>query len=117
MTSMDAENVFIRKDIFDARMDRLEAIIGEKMTQLRGEIKEEILDIRGDIKAINARIDGLQNGVYWGFAVLGVLLAFATFAPSFVEFIRSLRKPQISTENIQAMINEAITKVVEVKKS
>ncbi|MBQ8692820.1 MAG: hypothetical protein IJ576_01385 [Synergistaceae bacterium] len=117
MTSMDAENIFIRKDVFDARMDRLEAIIGEKLTQFRGEMKEEILDIRGDIKAINARIDGLQNGVYWGFAVLGVLLAFTTFAPSFVEFIRNLRKPQISTENIQAMIDDAISKVIEFKKS
>ena len=44
---------------------------------------------------MNARIDSVQTTVYWGFALMGLILAFTTFAPALLEFAKSLRRPAV----------------------
>ena len=54
---------FVRQDVFDARMDRLEAIISQNLSELKNEIKatnermdKNISELKTEIKATNERI-------------------------------------------------------------
>ena len=105
---------FVNKEVFDARMDRMEALLEKTLTEmkmevsaavsgmradnekLRSEVKEEVNGLHNEIgglraeirvvdervNSVNARIDSVQNTVYWGFALMGLILAFTTFAPA-----------------------------------
>ena len=113
-----SEDVYVRQDVFDAKMEAF-------MAEIRGEfqkinIKFEALDKRisdseahtsnriedlktmtlsriEDLQATTSnRIEDLKTMVYWGFSILGLLVAFAIFAPSLGEFLRNLRRPSIT---------------------
>ena len=62
-------SVYVRQDVFDAKMEalfsRLDAKIGElrnelksEIGELRTELKSEIGGLKGDIKALSERVDG-----------------------------------------------------------
>ena len=108
---------FVRRDVFDVTMSRMEALIDRslakqealasrmreetnsaisKMQQamiemrgetnnaiskmqkdisdMRGDIKAEVSGLKGDVKAMNARLDTLQNKFSWNLAWLGVII-------------------------------------------
>lgn len=173
MASSDDSNIFIRKDVFDARMDRMEMLLEKTLTEmradnerfraeikadneklrtelkadtnnLRAELKTDMNNLRTELKAdinnlsaktqeeiqglrteirvvdervssLTTRVDTLQTTVYWGFALLTLFLGLTTFAPALLEFIKSLRKPSITVDEIQAMIDAAIAKAVKLK--
>ncbi|MBR6901762.1 MAG: hypothetical protein IKN30_06850, partial [Synergistaceae bacterium] len=65
----DDMSVYVRQDVFDAKMEalfsRLDAKIGElrnelksEIGELRTELKSEIGGLKGDIKALSERVDG-----------------------------------------------------------
>ena len=129
---------FVKKEVFDARMDRMEALLEKTLTEmkmdneklrsevssavskmqadnekLRSENKEEISGLRSEMRennarleakievvntridALSTRIDSVQTTVYWGFALMGLILAFTTFAPALLEFVKGLRRPAV----------------------
>ena len=113
-----SEDVYVRQDVFDAKMEAF-------MAEIRGEFqvinaKLEALDKRitdseahtsariEDLKMLTVnRIDDLKTIVYWGLSILGLMIGFAIFGPSFGEFLRNLRKPSITLEDVQRLIAEA----------
>ena len=99
---------YVRRDVFDARMDRLEAVIGEKLTQFPSQIHTEILEVRSDVRVLEARLNGLETTVYWGFAIIAFILAFSAFVPSITEFIKGLRRPSVTMEDVERAIAAAI---------
>ncbi|MBQ9420086.1 MAG: hypothetical protein IJU31_06915 [Synergistaceae bacterium] len=123
-----SDDVYVRQDVFDAKMETLFNKIHADIADLRVEIKTDIKELNGRIDALsgrvdalsgrvdglNGRIDGLnyktdvlQTVVYWGLAILALLVAFAIFAPSFGEFLRSLRKPSFTLDDVKNLIAEA----------
>ena len=76
----------------------------ENNTQIRAEIK--VLDSR--IDGVNMRVDILQASVYWGFIFIGLILAFAVLVPSLLDFFEEFRKPSLTAEDIERMINAAL---------
>ena len=121
MAEIATENqndVYVRKDVFDARMDRMEMLLEKTITEIkadneksRTELKAEIKMLDERINSVNARVDSVQTTVYWGFTVLTLFLALTTFAPALLEFIKGLRKPQLTAEDVQNMIDAAISKL------
>lgn len=112
-----SEDIYIRQDVFDAKMEAF-------MNEIRGEFqvinaKFAALDKRiddlqtstakriDDLQASTAdRIDDLKTIIYWGLSILGLLIAFAIFGPSFGEFLRNLRKPSFTLEDVRRLIEE-----------
>ena len=124
---------YIRKDVFDARMDRMEMLLEKTLTEikadneklrsemnaavgsLRSEMRENDTQIRGEIRVLDSRIEGLnmrfdvlQTSVYWGFTLIGLILAFAVLVPSLMEFFKGLRKPSLTAEDVERMIDAAL---------
>ncbi len=101
-----SEDIYIRQDVFDAKMEAF-------MNEIRGEFqvinaKFAALDKRIDDLQISTsnRIDDLKTIIYWGLSILGLLIAFAIFGPSFGEFLRNLRKPSFTLEDVRRLIEE-----------
>ncbi|MBQ6909526.1 MAG: hypothetical protein IJQ29_05370 [Synergistaceae bacterium] len=162
MASSDTDNIFIRKDVFEARMDRMEMLLEKTLTEMRAdnerfraeikadneklrtELKTDMNNLRTELKtdisslssktqeeiqglhteirvvdervnSLTTRVDTLQTTVYWGFALLTLFLGLTTFAPALLEFIKSLRKPSITANEIQAMIDVSIAKAIKLK--
>ncbi|MBR2208187.1 MAG: hypothetical protein IJ859_05185 [Synergistaceae bacterium] len=123
-TSEDS-SVYVRQDVFDAKMEAFMAEIRIGNERLQGELqvinaKLEALNKRlddfqvstsnrfDDLQASTAgRIDDVKTIVYWGLSILGLLIAFAIFGPSFGEFLRNLRTPSVTLEDVKRLIAEA----------
>ena len=114
-------SLYLRKDVFEAKMDALMNEIRVGNERLQGEFKV----VNAKIEALNKRIDDFQTStanrfddfggriddlktiVYWGLSILGLLIGFAIFGPSFGEFLRNLRKPSLTIEDVKRLIEEA----------
>jgi len=110
-------NVYVRQDVFDAKMEAF-------MNEIRGEFqvinaKFAALDKRIDDLQVStanriddlqvstaSRIDDLKTIIYWGLSILGLLISFAIFGPSFGEFLRNLRKPSFTLDDVRRLIEE-----------
>ena len=73
------------------------------------EIKKEISELRAEIQEIkyeeklnSAKIDWLQHSVYWGFAIIGTIIAFVGIVIALVPF---LKKEKTEQEN-KKILNE-----------
>lgn len=110
MTSND-NNIYIREDVFNARMEKLEAIIERNLAitradiaefkafveknnselksqiaDVRSELKAEIADLRSDVRVQTSRIDSL---VHWNYWIIALFIAFFMM-PSVIEGVRSV---------------------------
>ncbi len=118
-----SEDVYVRQDVFDAKMEalftRLDAKIGELKNELKSEIsgfrtelKSEISELRGDIKALSSRIDGLEKRVedthtyaYWFIIIFLAMLALP-FVNRWLEKYEE-RKSNVTLEDVKRLIAEA----------
>lgn len=130
---------YVLKEVFDARMDRMETLMEKTLleikadnerlrselkgdiAQLREETRGDIAQLRSEVKVLaergdqnfaflNARIDGVQHSVYWCFATTAILIGLMTFYPMFLDSLRRLRKPQVTLDQVQELINAALEK-------
>ena len=98
-----SNDVYVRQDVFSARMDAFMSEIRLMNQELRSEMKELQSEIKQDIQSVNARIDvtnarldDLYTTVYWGFAIIGIFVALIAFAPMLMTMYQNLRKPSIT---------------------
>ena len=92
-----SDDVYLRRDVFDAKMDsfmsemrlmfeqnrreieqKFDKRIDEldkKIDRVQTELKFEIQDLRSDIKVINERTESTKTSVYWILAALAVIVA------------------------------------------
>lgn len=99
---------YVRKDVFDAHTQRIEAVVDKKLAEIRGEMSElrgEIAELRGEmaelrgevhaglaryeaiametrgeVRALAAHIDSLE---FWGAIIIGAAAVFFTVAQYF----------------------------------
>ena len=119
-------DIYVRKHVFDARMDRLEMLL-EKTTveikayvdkavgeikaenaQFKSEIRAEIGEVRNDIRVLTARVASLENVFYWGLGGFAVILASAVIIPSIVGFLKKIFQPSVTLEDVERIVNTAI---------
>ncbi len=69
----DFEKKYVRKDVFDSKMDRMEAIMDRNLA------KHEIIAERlsGKIDTLNARLDTLQGRFAWNLAWVAIVISVA----------------------------------------
>ena len=109
-------DVYVRKDVFDARMDRMEMLLEKTTVEIKsyvdkavGELKAEIIHNRNDIQVLNARVNSLENTLFWWIGVFGLIAAFAVFIPPIIGFFKRIFQPSVTIEEIQRLIDTAIT--------
>ena len=125
---------YVSKEVFDARMDRMEALLEKtlievtsevgqlradmetKMSQLRADVNDKFGTLQSEIRVLDTRINGLdsridsvQTTVYWGFALMGLFVAllgfFITFAPSIWGMLRKRNRSTVSRKEVENIVN------------
>ena len=130
-------SVYVRIDVFDAMMDAFMSEIRLMNEQLRGEIRALGARIDGVETSLNARIDGVETSlnarmdkvetslnaridgverrmstletmIYWILATLSAALAALALTP----YMKELRKPSITLEDVSKLIEENNVKLL-----
>ena len=130
--SGDRNVEYLRRDVFDAKMEAFmaeirlgNAEIRREMSQLDSRIdqldskfeqKFEILSERGEqnFAFLNMRIDAMQTTVYWGFALMGLFVAILgfliTFAPPIWGLLRKRGRSAVSRREVENIISASFDK-------
>ena len=78
IASADNTN-YLTIESFNNKMDAIMSDIRLENEKLRNQIHSEIQDIKSDVRVNTAQIADLQTSVYWGFAIMGIILTLAIF--------------------------------------
>ena len=121
-------NVYVRQDIFDAkmealvneirgdikvlseRMDKNFAILSERIDALDAKLTQKIDGVEAKLSAridgIDKRIDDLRNGFYVGIVVFGTLLGLPIFNKLYAERKSQKEKSSFTLEDVKRLIEE-----------
>ena len=93
-----SEDIYVRKDVFDAKMEAFMAEIRLMNEQLRGEIRE----LGSRIDGVEKRMSSLEIMIYWILGTLSVAFAVLALAP----YLKKIRKPSITLNDVRRLIEE-----------
>ena len=121
---VSSDDVYLRKDVFDAKMDAFMSEIRlmneqrrREMQEMKAELHQEIQNVSSQVAVLDERTESTKTVVYWGLAFLGLILASAVVVPPLSEFFKGLRKkePSFTLEDVERMISlrlESLSKPV-----
>ncbi|MBR0253033.1 MAG: hypothetical protein IJQ57_06755, partial [Synergistaceae bacterium] len=100
-------NVYVRQDVFDAKMEAL-------FERLHGEMDRQFAEIKGEIRSLSARIDGLEhrigdvhNFLYWLIVLFGIILVLPFVNKIWDKLWESRSKPSFTLDDVKRLIAEA----------
>ena len=117
------QSVYLRHDVFEAKMDAFMTEIRLLNEQLRSELHKElqatkdelhkeiqanskaIQQLHSDIQITNTRLDDLYTMVYWGLALMGIILAFSAAVPYLVKLFDNIFQPRFTLEDVEKLID------------
>ena len=118
-----SEDIYVRKDVFDAKMEAFMAEIRLMNEQSRNEMRSmeasintridkletriDRLDTRIDmldmkIDGVEKRMSSLEIMIYWILGTLSVAFAVLALAP----YLKEIRKPSITLNDVRRLIEE-----------
>ena len=107
-------NVYVRQDVFDAKMEALFERMDKNFVELKSMIKSTENELKGDIKALSARIDGLEqrigdvhNFLYWLIVLFGIILVLPFVNKLWDKLWESRRVPSFTLDDVKRLIAEA----------
>ena len=127
----DDTNIYVRQDVFDAKMEAQFNRIHGEIAELKGDIKalSERVDknlaefkavaneIKGDVRTLDARVSGIENHVSWWIGGLTLLLTAIAIVPLLLKFFEKLLAhqeakrqaavPTFTLEDVKRLIAEA----------
>ena len=135
-------DVYVRRDVFEALMDRMEMLLEKTVLEIKsyvdkstgetriyvekaigglrdemkseiGGLKAEIVEVKNDVKVLTARVDSMENVLYWGLGLFGIILALAALLPSIMEAARRFFKPSHIYEEMERIAESVSEKVAE----
>lgn len=95
-------NVYVRQDVFDARMDVFMTEIKSGFARLETKIDANFEAVDNRFEAVNQRIDDLTTVIYWVLGIIGLIFASLALVP----YLQNLRKPSVTMEDVTRAINE-----------
>ena len=106
-----SDDVYVRKDVFDAKMEAFMAEIRLMNGQLQSEIRalgSRIDRVENRIDGVEKRMSSLETMIYWILATLSVSFAVLALAPYFKE----IRKPSFTLDDVRRLIEENNAKIL-----
>ena len=122
MTSNDSSLVVeINGEKYIVLNDKLQALensnreLHAELREIHSEIRimsEELHMLAVRVNAINDRIDDMKFYVSLTFGALAVFVGLAALVPVVSKFLQSLRKPAITPEQINSIVDEAVARAL-----
>ena len=111
-------DIYLRQDVFEAKMDTFMAEIRLMNEQLRSELKQNITELSRAVSVLSTRVDGidkrmdsldkriddLRNGIYLWLVAIGLVIAW----PKLFDKFKNIRKstPAVTLEDVMRLIEE-----------
>ena len=119
MTSNDNAR-YVTVEEFNAGISELRS----EIRRTNEEIKSAITEMKHELRYQARDIEHLQTSIYWGFAVIAIVVALVgfvmTLAPMFREMYRDSKQAKkdapLARSEVQTMIDEAISRALSAKK-
>ena len=99
---MISNDSYITIEMFNNGIHEIKA----EFQQFRDEFKAEIKVVEDQLMLQNAKIDWLQHSVYWGFAIIGIVIALISIIPSKKE--TASHTSEWSERDLRSLIREEI---------
>ena len=106
-------SVYVRKDVYDAKMEAFMSEIRLMNEQVKSEIRALSSRIDGIEVSLNTRIDSVEKRmsnlevmIYWILGTLSVAFAALALAP----YLKDIRKPFVTLEDVKRLIEEQLEK-------
>lgn len=99
-----AEDNYVHKDVFNARMDRLEMLIEKNGTELR--------ELRNEVNMLEGRLVNVVDLIYFQILFFFLALLFAVIVPKIVKFWEKVFAPSVTREDVKQIVNEEVEHVV-----
>ena len=109
MTSQDNQQQYLTVDMFNAKIDAFMATIQLENEKLRSQLHSEVKAVETKVTINSAQISDLQHSVYWGFAILGIIITLAIFFKS-EKTEKKEKKTYATVEQVQEIVDKAIAK-------
>ena len=74
-------------------------------------LETRVTSVEKQLDMMNNRISDLQTVVYWGFAIITLVIAFAALFTPITEFLKNLRKPSLTIEEVEQLINRKLENI------
>ena len=114
-------NHYVTTEMFNAGIESLKSEILKSNELLRSEFNSKIdkntTELKNEIRVSNVQIEGIKARLddvhfYFSiyFAVITIMIALIALIPVISQFFKSFRKPSVSVEVVQDMIDKAISK-------
>lgn len=114
MTSNDNQQ-YITVELFNSKMETLITQIQLGNERLRNELRSEIQAVDANVKVNSAKIEMLGHSLYWGFAVMTIIItAVAIFVPYLLAIRKDKKQDEKITKNfitedkVRQLIDEAL---------
>ena len=114
MTSNDNQP-YITVELFNSKMETLITQIQLGNERLRNELRSEIQAVDANVKVNSAKIEMLGHSMYWGFAVMTIIITLiAFFVPYFLMYRKDKKQEakdnshSLSEDKVREMIAQAI---------
>ena len=78
-----------------------------------GSLRAEVVEVKNEVKVLTARVDSMENVLYWGLGLFGIILAVATLLPSILESVRRFIKPTHFKEEMEKIAERVANTVIE----
>ena len=132
---VSSDDVYVRQDVLNERdrafmaeirlgfeqmrreMDKRFNELDKKIENVKTELHQEIQVLSSKVDLLDERTESTKTVVYWGFALLGLILASAVVVPPLAEFFKGLwkKEPSVTLEDVERLISlrlEALSKTV-----
>lgn len=146
-------DAYIRRDVFEARMDRMEMLLEKTVLEIKsyvdkstgetrtyveksigglrdevkseigglrdevksetGSLRAEIVELKNEVKVLTARVDSMENVLYWGLGLFGLILTLAALLPSILEAAKRFFKPAHFKEEMEKIAERVANTVIE----
>ena len=100
---------------FQAGLDGLKVYVDGRISEVNARISELRADVQllaRDVRDNAIRIEGTRDFIGWGFSLMALIIALVgfsiTLAPMFREMYKNVRKPTLTEERVQELINNAL---------
>ena len=119
----NSDDIYLRRDVFEAKMDAFMAEIKLMNQNMRSELKQDINELSKAVSVLSTRIDGLdaridgtntriddlRNGLYLWLVAIGTFIAW----PKAKEFLQSRKtnKPNFTLQDVEILV----TKIIDAK--
>ena len=96
-------DIYVRKDVFDARISRLE--------ELQLKTASELREARSELRSLNAKFNSIgliSSGAILGFWIVLAILASTIILATASLAIRKIFQPSVTLEDVERIVNAAI---------